>query len=287
MPSLFPWFKKNATATRPQRNGDSIRTLPSTEFAFRLFENLNPGERNLAVCPYGARVLLSMLWEGSTGETRKEMSEALHFNMDPNSSGNCYERLGRPLGYQLKTERRGLQMLTANSLWCDDGFAPKGEYVKTLQEHYWAEIQTISFRAADAPQKVNRWADEKTHGRIPAVVSSLYEFSPLVALNAVYFKGSWVKPFESEQTKEEEFTLQNGKKELVPMAIRKVWLRGAARRSDCAFAIHWRHEHVRGPSAKRNELSKILRRIAQHDRHKLDRRNGRTARPSAASEISD
>jgi len=220
MPSLFPWFKKNATATRPQRNADSIRTLPSTEFAFRLFEKLNPGERNLAVCPYGARVLLSMLWEGSTGETRKEMSEALQLNADPNSQGNCYERLGRPMGFQLKTERRGLEMLTANSLWCDDGFVPKEEYVKALQEHYWAEIQTVSFRAPDAPQRVNSWAEGKTHGRIPAVVSSLYEFSPLVALNAVYFKGSWVKPFGAEQTKEEEFTLQNGKKQLVPMMRR-------------------------------------------------------------------
>src|ERR1700694_3323350 len=162
MPSLFPWFKKNATATRPQRNADSIRTLPSTEFAFRLFEKLNPGERNLAVCPYGARVLLSMLWEGSTGETRQEMSEALQLNADPNSQGNCYERLGRPMGFQLKTERRGLEMLTANSLWCDDGFVPKEEYVKALQQHYWAEIQTVSFRAPDAPQRVNSWAEGKT-----------------------------------------------------------------------------------------------------------------------------
>lgn len=72
MPSLFPWFKKDATAPRSQRRADSIRTLPSTEFAFRLFEKLNPGERNLAVCPYGARVVLGMLWEGSIGETRKE-----------------------------------------------------------------------------------------------------------------------------------------------------------------------------------------------------------------------
>lgn len=84
MPSLFPWFKKNATATRPENNAVSIRTLPSMEFAFRLFEKLNPGASNLAVCPYGARVLLSMLWEGSTGETREEMSEALQFNADPN-----------------------------------------------------------------------------------------------------------------------------------------------------------------------------------------------------------
>lgn len=217
MPSLFSWLKKDATAAKPQWYGDSARTLQSTEFAFRLFEKLSPGERNLAVCPYGARVVLSMLWEGSTGETRKEMSNALHFNADPNSTGNSYERLGRPLGYQLKTERRGLEMLTANSLWCDDGFTPKEEYAKTLKEHYWAEIQTVSFRARDASQRVNRWAEEKTHGRIPAIVSSLNQFSPLVALNAVYFKGLWVKPFEAERTKEEEFTFQDGKRELVPM----------------------------------------------------------------------
>jgi serine protease inhibitor len=194
-----------------------MASLLSTEFAFRLFEKLNPGERNLAFCAYGARVMLSMLWEGSTGETRREVSEVLQLNVDPNSHSNWYERLGRPLGFQLETERRGLEMLTANSLWCDDGFTPKEEYAKALKEHYWAEIQTISFRAPDASERVNRWAQEKTHGRIPAVVSSLYQYSPLVALNAVYFKGLWVNPFEAEQTKEEEFTLQNGKKELVPM----------------------------------------------------------------------
>ena len=220
MPSLFPWLKRDATAAKPQRYADSVRTLRSTEFAFRLFEELNPGERNLAVCPYGARVLLGMLWEGSTGETRREMAEALRLNEDPNSSGNCYERLGRPLGFQLETERRGLEMLTANSLWCDDGFAPREEYAKTLKEHYWAEIQTVSFRAPDAAGKVNAWAGEKTHGRIPTVIGSLEGKSPMIALNAVYFKGLWITPFKAEQTKEEKFTLQDGKKELVPMMRR-------------------------------------------------------------------
>ena len=220
MPSLFPWFNKDATATKSQRYADSTRSLPSTDFAFRLFENLNPVERNLAVCPYSARVVLGMLWEGATGDTRKEMSEALQLNEDPNGNGNSYERLGRPLVFQLETERRGLEMLTANSLWCDDGFTPKEEYTRTLKEHYRAEIRTANFRAPDAAERVNGWAQEKTYGRIPAMVSSLYEFSPLVALNAVYFKGSWVKPFEAEQTKVEEFTSRNGMKKLVPMMRR-------------------------------------------------------------------
>ena len=220
MPSLFSWLQKDKTADRVQPYAGSVRTLRSTDFAFRLFENLNPGDRNLAVCPYGARVVLGMLWEGSTGDTRKEMTEALRLNEDPNSTDNCYERLGRPLGFQLETERRGLEMLTANSLWCDDGFVPKEEYAKTLKEHYWAEIQTLNFRGPDAAGNVNRWAEEKTRGRIRAVINSLEGNSPLLALNAVYFKGLWTTPFKAEQTKVEEFTLQDGTKELVPMMRR-------------------------------------------------------------------
>ena len=220
MHSLFSWLKKDKTADKDQPYAGSVRVLRSTEFAFHLFEKLNPGEHNLAVCPYGARVVLGMLFEGSTGDTRKEMAEALRLNEDPNSNDNCYERLGRPLGFQSETERRGLEMLTANSLWCDDGFFPKEEYAKTLKEHYWAEIQALSFRAPDAAAKVNSWTQEKTRGRIAAIISTLEENSPLIALNAVYFKGLWITPFEAEQTKVEEFTLQNGTKELVPMMRR-------------------------------------------------------------------
>jgi len=220
MPSLFPWLKTDTTAAKVQQYPDSIRTPRSTEFAFRLFQKLNPGKRNLAVCPYGARVVLGMLWEGSTGDTRGEMAVALGLNEDPNSANNWYERLGRPLGLQLQTERRGFEMLTANALWCDQGFALKEEYAKALKQHYYAEIQTVSFRAPDAADKVNRWAREKTQGRMAAVISSLEEKSPLIALNAVYFKGLWSTPFEAEQTKEEGFTLQDGKKELVPMMRR-------------------------------------------------------------------
>src|SRR5262249_39559528 len=154
---------------------------------------------NLAVCPYGARVVLGMIFEGSTSDTRKEMAEALQLNEDPNSTANDYERMGRPLEFELATERRGLEMLAANSLWCDDGFAPKEEYAKTLKEHYWAEIQALSFGAPDAAGHVNRWVQEKTRGSIRAVIGSLEGNSPLIALNAVYFKGLWITPFKAEE----------------------------------------------------------------------------------------
>lgn len=220
MSSIFSWLRKPSKTERLQRvASDEISALPSTQFAFSLFEALKPGDRNLAISPYSARVVLAMLWEGSTGETRKAMVETLRLDEDPDSLSNHYERLGRPLGFQLETEtqRHGLEMLAANSLWCDDGFVPKQDFVKTLKEHYWAEVQTLDFRAPDSARKVNAWANEKTRGRIPAVVDSLEPFSPLVTMNAVYFKGLWEEPFEIDETKEEKFTLQDGASQLVPM----------------------------------------------------------------------
>lgn len=211
------WFKEHVAAARLKRSAASVVALPSTEFAFRLFKELRPGSRNLVVCPYGARVVLAMLWEGSTGETRREMAEALRLDENSESHANHYERLGRPLGFQLETERRGLEMLTASSLWCDEGCAPKPGYAKTLKEHYWAEIHTLRFCASDSAGEVNGWVREKTGGRILGIVGSLEGLSPMVAMNAVYFKGLWMKPFETELTREEEFTREDGKKEMVPM----------------------------------------------------------------------
>jgi len=218
MSPIFSWLRKPSKAERPHRamSGETP-TLPSTQFAFRLFEALKPGNRNLAISPYSARVVLSMLWEGSTGETRKSMLETLRLNEDPESLANHYERRGRPLGFQLDTERRELEMLTANSLWCDDGFVLKPDYLNTVKEHYSAEAHTLDFLAPDSVRQVNGWAHDKTRGRIPEVVDSLAEYSPLLAMNAVYFKGLWMEPFEAEETREEEFTLLDGTKQLVPL----------------------------------------------------------------------
>jgi serine protease inhibitor len=220
MPSIFSWPRKPSKTEPLQRaaSGENS-TLPSTQFAFRLFETLKPGKRNLAVSPYSARVVLAMLCEGSTGETRKSIMDTLRLDEYPDYVSNHFERLGRPLGFQLETEieRRGLEMLTANSLWCDDGFVPKPDYVQTLKEHYWAEIQTLDFRAPSSAGRVNSWAHEKTRGRIPTVVGSLEPFSPLLTMNAVYFKGLWQEPFELHDTQEEDFTLQDGTKQLVPL----------------------------------------------------------------------
>ena len=218
MDSLFSGLQNAARIAEIRaRNAFGRQPFPSTEFAFRLFQEIKPGDRNLAICPYSARIALAMLREGATGETRRELTQGLRLTEDSKSVANHYERLGRPLGFQLEAESRGLEMLTANSLWCDEGLTPKETYSETLRKEYLAHIQALNFRAAESAGVVNRWASENTRGRIPVVVGSLKQLAPMVLMNAVYFKGLWEKPFKSEETKEDEFTLLDGKRKIVPM----------------------------------------------------------------------
>jgi serpin B len=195
------------------------QTLPSSDFALRLLANLHPGQSNLVLSPYSARLVLALLWTGSEGETREEMTRALGLDGSPDEPSNHYERLGKPLGFQLETERRNLQMHTANALWCDQGFVLKPEFAKAANEDYCAEIQAVDFAVESSAGKINDWVNKKTQGCIAGIIDpeSLRSSWPLLALNAVYFKGLWKDPFEEESTKNEEFTLHDGTKQHVPL----------------------------------------------------------------------
>jgi len=102
MPSIFSRLLKQ-TPERPQRQTSAETSmLPSTQFAFSLFETLKPGDRNLAISPYSARVVLSMLCEGSTGETRKSIMDTLRLDEHPDYVTNHLSGWGVPWAFNWK-----------------------------------------------------------------------------------------------------------------------------------------------------------------------------------------
>src|SRR4029450_2415199 len=53
--------------------------------------------------------------------------------------------------------------------------------------------------------------------KIPEIIDGLPSDAPLVITNAVYFKGTWTKPFDRAQTGPGDFHLLNGKLKKIPM----------------------------------------------------------------------
>lgn len=143
-------------------------------------------DENLSVSPYSAGVAMSMLAEGAAGETRSELDNALN---------GCFFR-NTDLG-----SNDTVKVTSANSVWLDNDFAVKNEYVNHMAKEYNALATVSDFSAPETVKAINDWCSEHTEGMIKGIVSKLSPEMKLVLANALYFKGDWYKPFNAGLTK--------------------------------------------------------------------------------------
>ena len=81
--------------------------------------------------------------------------------------------------------------------------------MKVNQDYFDAQIRSIDFRQSWAKDTINAWVDAKTNHLIPEIVKST-QGQVMYLINAVYFKGAWVMPFDPEHTWKTNFTKQTG-----------------------------------------------------------------------------
>ena len=176
-------------------------------FADALVRALDP-EGNWSVSPYSIRLCLAMLANGAKGETQQELLAALHIDDLDAFNQSVKELLETYDGYA-----RIMSLETANSLWLNqsrfDGagaFLP--DFVQRMDEYFRAEVQEVT--DADSVERVNAWADEKTHGKIPTILTEDNREFATALVNAVYFKAAWASEFNEARTEKADFTNADG-----------------------------------------------------------------------------
>ena len=76
---------------------------------------------------------------------------------------------------------------------------------------YHAEVHTQILHGSQTKRQINDWASRATKGRISVILGdTLPDTTRMVVLNAAYFKGKWLDPFDSSATKEKAFQLSSG-----------------------------------------------------------------------------
>ncbi|GKC56090.1 serpin-ZX [Tanacetum coccineum] len=110
----------------------------------------------------------------------------------------------------------------ANKVWVAKKLRPVcllSSYKEVLNTVYNTKARFVDFKnKPKAVRKINSWADKKTKGLIPTVLTEndLTGEEDLVFANALYFKGTWSNPFKANMTKKKKFKLINGKTVLAP-----------------------------------------------------------------------
>ena len=170
---------------------------------------------NVVFSPASAEAVLLMLRDGAAGQTRREL-DALP-----------YGKQGVPSAMQVES---------ANALFAAEDLTLKPLGVKDIRR---VPFSAAPAKAADA---VNAWCSEKTHGRISSIVSpsAILPDTRLIAINAVYLKEKWVRPFESHNTHPRTFTAADGRELQPPTMVQKASFKYAEGEDWQAVALPYR-----------------------------------------------
>jgi serine protease inhibitor len=188
----------------------------STRFAFKLYREIswNEGTTNIFFSPASVMLCLCLLHAGATGETRAAIEKVLEV---AGHGTDVLPSTVAALKSALLVEGPGLECEIANSIWCNQARTPRPEYAAKVKEDYNAEVIAVDFADPATVAQINRWVSGKTRGKIGSILESLDRLAVLVAINAIYFKDFWEKPFEAALTREELFHASHGRTVKTPL----------------------------------------------------------------------
>jgi len=179
----------NATKTTTTTSLTQTKTQTQTnnEEAFcqaLLAQSVKEGE-NAFLSPASAAMALNILTPGAAGTTLGELQQVI-----PDVKVDTTQWLN-----------------VASALWINEGLNVKPAFfaANASAEVYHGRIEV---------DKVNRWASEKTNGKVTKVLSEPLPPIQMAITNALHFKADWAEPFMAQNTHKEDFFGKTAKRQV-------------------------------------------------------------------------
>ena len=203
----------------------------NNDFALDLYTHVakdRPGQ-NLFFSPYSIVSALTMTAEGARGETALQMGTVLRFPEKarrsddvsvPWDTASIHAEMAT-LKRLLLGEDRPYEINVANSLWLEQTYPFRPQFLAILNETYGAAARQVDFIFNSDPTRIqiNNWVEEQTKNKIKDLLApgTIDADTRFVLANAIYFKGNWVDEFDERRTQPEDFTLLDGSSVRVPL----------------------------------------------------------------------
>ncbi|CAO2192463.1 unnamed protein product [Urochloa humidicola] len=211
---------------RPSKKARRGRTAASsalslTPFALRLAKQLSEGDgsgKNLVFSPLSIYAALALVAAGAAGETLDEFLTLLGAASRDELAGFVRGMTERVLAG--RSDSGGPLVALACGVWYHDLVALKPAYRAAAVESYKAETRAANFveKAEKVRKEINKWVFKATNKLITSILPrhSLNSRTALVLANAIYFKGTWSKPFLERNTRDETLYCLDGSRVRVP-----------------------------------------------------------------------
>lgn len=197
-----PAFGFTSVVAKERKADAQTGMQPVRQFGYHLTAQY-AGEKNPALSPVSAYVMLSMAGSGAKGATKKEFEKVL---------GSDMLTVSKDLTRALPQNKDGVKLTIANSAWLDDQFTPNKAWLDAAKKQFQADVFEEDLNTEATKKKLNRWVSDRTGNLIPKLLNKKMDKQTRLALvNALYFKADWQRQFVPEYTFQEDFKLDNGK----------------------------------------------------------------------------
>ena len=203
----------------PRELTESEKAIASSDesFSYSIFKETvsydNTAE-NVFISPLSISMALAMVLNGAEGETHNQIKETLGLSgVDEAEINQSFLSL---MNYLMTVDSK-VTMNIANSVWYDEQLEVKQEFLDRLQESFNAWGGALNFSDPASVNVINSWVSENTNGRIDTIIEEISPEMVMFLINALYFKGDWLRQFDVEDTREADFYLEDGSKTTVDM----------------------------------------------------------------------
>ncbi|KAM4718260.1 LOW QUALITY PROTEIN: uncharacterized protein FYW61_016142 [Anableps anableps] len=208
----------------------------NTTFSLALFRKLSEDNNtaNIFFSPFSISSALAMVMLGARGNTATQLSEVILYTEQDTAEQNVEGRVCKLVKFcpqclktqdcqddvhtlfakllsELNKPEAPFALSVANRLYGEKSYNFLQEFLTQTRTHYNSELESVDFRTSceEARVKINSWVEQQTQGKIKELLAEgmVDSTTRMVLVNAIYFKGTWMRTFSREKTYKATFRL--------------------------------------------------------------------------------
>ncbi|XP_042301432.1 alpha-1-antiproteinase 2-like [Sceloporus undulatus] len=217
---LITVFSCIVTGDKLPKNSSALKIAAgNADFAFRFYHQLavEATNKNIIFSPLSISTAFALLSLGAKTTTLSQLLSGLGFNQTEISGQEIHAGF-RHLLHVLNHPGAEIELSIGNALFTHEQFKLLKKFLADAKKFYHSDIFPTNFKKLDeAKKKINSYIEEKTHGKLVDVVKSLDPDVIMVLVNYIFLKAYWENPFNSENTQEDDFFIDEQTKVKVSM----------------------------------------------------------------------
>lgn len=187
------------------------------QFGFEIFQKVNASlsePKNTMISPMSISLALAMVYNGTDGNTKKQMEDMLHKSgLTPDDINQSYKELVAALA----SHDPKVELSISNAIFYRNTFPVKEAFKTTNQNYYQAKVAGLDFtKTTETLNEVNDWVKTNTKGKIEKIIEKVNPEDIMYLLNAIYFNGEWKYRFDPKETTDMPFTKEDNQVVQVP-----------------------------------------------------------------------